>query len=420
MGAHHYGSSGPHKELSNRRKLSDEQRSQTAQFLLFLERVVAWGYRLDRTDMVLQSLKNHFLRDLPPCRSIPVSPYRPIHGASTGGAKTPARSAVTPVRLLHARNPEKLLSQATLEEEAVLEACLPELLHLREEQRQAQRRSGIAYARKEERMKQRRLMMKLYPKAMATQGEAHRVQVMGEFYNEACQVHRQASSASDKATAIYRRAQGLPPVRPRDANRRRYQLRPGRKRFRRWWERVRFRKRASDLRRGPRSPPRWRDLCPGGLVYMHVAGAYAHGRVIAFTLNLDHGVEENARSQRLPAAWLRERIVRRAEQVLGRRVEVLVCLELHESGRLHAHGVMAGVSLGEEGDLQEALKLAGGKDYGARQVRINMNRPDSGWASYMAKDFDQPFEWTRFAATSGLRASAENVFGKLRKFVVEH
>ena len=343
--------SGRIKSPRNLQKGELAQRARTAQFIVHLEALMAWDYRLDRTDMVLKKISEHFLRDLPIPLSFPYSPYRLTHGASTEGAKTSARSAVMLNRILEARNWEKLLAQATPEEEAVLEACLPDLLQLQHERKEAQIRSSQAYNTMRRFRVTHRLMQRCYPAAEATPSQTRRVNAMEDLSVEARDAYQKARSAFEVADLMFRRARGFPLARRRNFNRRCYKLAPGRKRFRRWWERVRTRKPVSDLRKGFKRPPHWCDLCPGGLVYVHVAGAYAFGRVVPFSLNLTREMEMRARLKPLPAAWLRDQIARRVKQRLGHSVELLVGLELNKAGKLHAHGVMAPVRLIEEGEV---------------------------------------------------------------------
>ena len=393
------------------------KRRRSGEFISFFEQLVVSGYEFDEDDTI-PNIRNHLLRDLPAPKPFLISPYATTVRASTAGAKLSARSAITPNRVLAARNPEQLLAQATPDELVILEACLPDLLVAQSEVRSAKAhaRSACRYVKLLE--KTDRLMKRLYSHPEATPGQQQRTRGVRELLAGALTAYRQAEAQARVESLLLRRAQGLPMLRTWDANRRRYKLALDHKRYPRWWDTIRQRKPVSDLRRGFKAPPRWRDLDDGGLVYMHVAGAYAHGRVVPFTINLTDEVEARARASPLPAGWLRDRIDRRIRQRLGRRVEILVGLEFNKKERLHGHGVLTPVPLADEGEVREALKLAGGKGYKGEQVRLNKNQPDSGWASYIAKGYDQPFPWTRFVATRGLQASAKAILGKMRRFVL--
>ena len=182
--------------------------------------------------------------------------------------------------------------------------------------------------------------------------------------------------------------------------------------------RVPAEKPASDALRRNKAP-RWRDLTEAALVYAHTAAGYNFGRVSAFTLNLTADVEAKARTKPNPAAWLRDLIARRLEAALGRPVEVLASLELNGLGALHVHGIVAGVVLGEEAAVKSALTLAGGDGFRGPQVLLKPS-PDSGWASYMAKDFIKAFKWKhRYAATRGLSSMAREVFAGMTAFMLE-
>lgn len=414
----HFAMLGPNS-LADRENARSSQHARSGQLIRYFEALIAFGYRPGRTDTVIEYLYNHLLRDLPRTLSHPSSPYLPTINADTKARRLTRRTAVTPERVLTSRTPEQLLVVATPEEAAHLEACLPALVDLQGDLLATTNASSKAYGyvrrlRRAVRGMERRLAF-----SGATSHQLGRLQGLGQLLEDASRDAVLARGEADVARHVFRRALLLPAPRDRRLNRSAQKGRGARRRSPRWWEGVSTRKPVSDLRKGFKAPPRWKDLDDAGLVYMHVAGAYLLGRVITFTLNLTEDVELLARAEADPAAWLRNRIVRRAKQQLGRRVEVLVCLEVNGKDKLHAHGVIAPVTSNEDEAVEDALVLAGGAGYRGEQVKLK-GLPDSGWASYLAKDFDEPFPWNRFAATRGLRTCAEQAHEGIRAFVLKH
>jgi len=122
------------------------------------------------------------------------------------------------------------------------------------------------------------------------------------------------------------------------------------------------------------------------------------GRVYTFSLNLHPDLEAKAKAQPKPCDWLNRRISRWLEQVLGRKVMlVIVCEEelvetrphvvIAEDRRLHLHGMFI-ITDNELIPARKALRMAGVEQPKTRQYQAHThpNEPDAGWSSYIGKE----------------------------------
>ncbi|MBX4874441.1 hypothetical protein HJA89_16325 [Rhizobium bangladeshense] len=115
---------------------------------------------------------------------------------------------------------------------------------------------------------------------------------------------------------------------------------------------------------------------------------------IAWTLNLTPQQEARLRGLERPAKALADAINRASKRLLGRAPPISLALEVTPTGRLHAHGIVT-LERGEWKAFREALKSAGGKFQGrgaGRQTDTRKLWNATGWASYIAKDFDRTAE----------------------------
>lgn len=113
---------------------------------------------------------------------------------------------------------------------------------------------------------------------------------------------------------------------------------------------------------------------------------------LAWTLNFSAKQEARLRKSERPAKMLADAIHRAAKRELGRAVMFSLALEVTaERERLHAHGIVV-LERGEGAKFCKALKSAGGKVHGfgsGRQTDIRRLFNATGWANYIAKDFDR-------------------------------
>lgn len=115
---------------------------------------------------------------------------------------------------------------------------------------------------------------------------------------------------------------------------------------------------------------------------------------LAFTFNLAPKQEKRFRNEARPARALADLINRSCKSKLGRAVPLMLALEVSPAGRLHVHGVVT-LEFGEWKTFQDILKSAGGKidgHAGPRQTHTRKLFDMTGWADYIAKDFDRTAE----------------------------
>ncbi|EJB03273.1 hypothetical protein Rleg9DRAFT_2105 [Rhizobium leguminosarum bv. trifolii WSM597] len=114
----------------------------------------------------------------------------------------------------------------------------------------------------------------------------------------------------------------------------------------------------------------------------------------SWTLNLTPKKQAQLRKRGRPANYLADAINRACKRELGRSVPISLALEVTSTGRLHAHGIVT-LERGEWKAFREALKSAGGKVEGrgaGRQTDTRKLWNATGWANYIAKDFDRTAE----------------------------
>jgi len=407
---------------ANREKERLAARYRTGRFLLYAEGLFAFGF--GQGSVLLNLKENDYLRDLPrPGLTPPHSPYTHSpysgHARAAGARADPARSAPSPspaqlatfVATLDAKSRETITAHAdALDMKVEAFKTWYDLESIR---------SPIAR------------LQRLKRAGLATRHHHIRLERLSNLQRHLASTHSTARIVSEHATARFRLLMSIPRLRPRNAVSGLHRgLKTGTTeildRHKRWWETL---KRQDHDGVAYRVPPAWEDLAPEGLVYSHVGGAYGLGDVhsFSFTLRLDEATQTLARKEHLPAAWLRDRIVRRLKQALGRKADVLVVLEedVDANGNpvasgLHAHGVVV-ASRAETDAVKDALCRAGGAwpKWRNRQAHLAA-KPDSGWASYLVKDFDKPFPGPRFAATRGLTEAAKGFHQALRELVMEH
>jgi hypothetical protein len=145
----------------------------------------------------------------------------------------------------------------------------------------------------------------------------------------------------------------------------------------------------------------------------------------AFTVNLSPDVIARGLASRHNgfASWIQKRIAAELSRLIKRTVEFALAVDVTRSGRPHVHGVIV-VGVDELPAAEEALRRAGGAwaaKCSNRQVDTRPVWDADGWASYSARNAAAARKVVGasvMACTSGLKAAAKALHGRLRQNVL--